>query len=175
MTTDEAERMHANPSQLARPLHLLNIDVRCRNTTVNAIVEAPNMAIAHRHFWSTAAAARKSSEDPLTAQPSSSGDQPSSAAAERPANPEAGTEGSRGAAEAHAAHQPEEGRPMPDGSVFTVHLAGAPPRAAPRAGRERRPGDPPPLCPLGEPLRGRLWVKHQVAAHDLQARSSPCA
>jgi hypothetical protein len=64
---------------------------------------------------------------------------------------------------------------MPDGSIFTVHLAGASPRAAARAGRERRAGDPPPLCPLGEPLRGRLWVKHQVAAHDLQARSRPPA
>ena len=72
---------------------------------------------------------------------------------------------------------------MTDGGRFTMHLAdphssaaaasaaallGEGGAAGPRLGSRRSLGGNSAAL-LGPPLRGRLWVKHQVAAHNLQA------
>lgn len=38
-----------------------------------------------------------------------------------------------------------------------------------RPRRRHREGTPPELCPAGPPVKGRTWVKHQVAGHDVLA------
>ena len=137
---------------------------------MHAMLEAPNAA-AVRDAVQRRAARRSSAHEEAAASESAA-----AADVSFPVAP--------GGDSATRPRPPGEERPMTDGGLFTMHLAdphssaaaasaaaaaGEGGAAGTRMGGRRRMGGGNAAAALGPPLRGRLWVKHQVAAHNLQA------
>ncbi|BDA48124.1 hypothetical protein COCOBI_11-3820 [Coccomyxa sp. Obi] len=152
-----------------------------RNTTWNAIVEVPNVETARAVYWKpeapklsrtsplTAASEGGSSKDvSATLTTSSSAEQPAklslqprledaSASSSAPEGSTVkGSSNAAGSSGITASAQPEiEGSGLP--------LMQRPSSAGGHG------GPPAELCPSGPPAKGRTWLKHQVAGHNLLA------
>ena len=157
---------------------LIGSDVR-RNTAWNAIVEVPNVENARALFHHAEQEQHSTETDPTgstapapsehiiaTLTASSSADEPaklslhpatasssSTAVSESPAE-----RSSTGATSSVSHGEASKARTAFNGSGIQRQL---------HAGGKGRP--PAELCPSGPPVRGRTWLKHQVAGHDMLA------
>lgn len=152
----------------------------CRNTTWNAMVEVPNVDIARAVYWQpkaqkhdrtshlTAASHAGSKHVTATLTASSSEEQPAKLSL-------------HSRAEGASASSPAPEGSTVDGSSNAAGSSGSIQAAQPVTEEQGLPvmhrpssagGDGGPqaeLCPSGPPAKGRTWLKHQVAGHNLLA------
>lgn len=142
---------------------LLKVLAVCRNTTLNAVVEAPNVDIAYKAVWQPAAHADDASAS-FTEQTA-------------PVKEDPGESSSR-------SHEQEKLDPADASRLARGKPAAASEEEASGASarqtgqqsieQEQRPGHRRPSahaedCPLGPPFKGKATLKHQFAGHDLMA------
>ncbi|CAL8462881.1 g2415 [Coccomyxa elongata] len=144
-----------------------------RNTTWNAIVEVPNVEIARAVYWQP-----KAQKHDRTSQLTAASDAGSSkhvtatltasSSEEQPAKLSLHSR-----AEGASASSPAPEGSTVEGSSNAAGLSGSIQAAQPVMQRPSSAGGhggpPAELCPSGAPAKGRTWLKHQVAGHNLLA------